>query len=656
MTARRIKDQNITTLDDVYHTTPGLITYGALSGDNQPFARGFEIDNFQINSIPIPHGSSTGITSLNWSDLIAYERVEVLKDSAGLFQGAGSPGGAINLVRKRAGSDVKFGTTTQAGSWDNYRQEIDAQGALNDDKTVRARLATAYGTRRYFYDEGKSKRASTFGVLEFDITPDTLLSTGFTYQKADNRSTLDWGLPGYANGSKIDFKRSTNVNSPSDFNDTESTQYFVEAKHRLNEDWQVTLASNYTRFNLGSLYSNTPGPFDPLDNSGGENWAESRGEKNDQYNTDLFINGNFNWFGRRSEATLGGNISHTKRTAKRYNVTDHEGAYDFIPDILNFNAPKYRRTDKYRTTTSTLEQQGLYGSLRVNVLDPLDVIVGARASWWDYEQSQRDEPDRERIKSGQKTNAKVLPFYALVNELNPNWSAYASYGEIFNPQVNYETASGGPLGPRTGETYELGLKGELYDGLLNTNFAIYRTNYSGIAQQDPSQPLSCFCYVAAGKVRAEGFEAEVSGKVLPALELTAGYTYNRSEYLSHTDNPALVGTRYLPSMPKHMLRAWANYQLPADYSKWQIGAGANLQSGVYGRYTRDLPGAGIKSETGGYAIYSARVGYDLSENINLSVNIENLFDRKYYAQTGNIENGTYYGTPRNMMFTMRTNF
>lgn len=215
---------------------------------------------------------------------------------------------------------------------------------------------------------------------------------------------------------------------------------------------------------------------------------------------------------------------------------------------------------------------------------------------------------------------------------------------------------GQPAHPRSGETYELGLKGEFYEGTLNTNFAIYRTLYSGRAQTDQTQPATCRCYVAGGKVRAEGFEAEISGRVMTGLELSAGYTYNRSKYLKNPDNVDLEGTAFLTSMPEHMLRLWGNYQLPGELSNWQVGAGSNIQSGVYGRYVGTAPSAGIKNETGGYAIYNARLGYDLNENVNLSVNVENLFNRVYYSQTGTLENSTYYGNPRNLMFTMRTRF
>lgn len=653
LTAQRIKDQNIQTLDDVYNVLPGVITYGYMVGDNQPYARGYQIDNYQINGIPLPNSNS--ITSQNWADLVPYERVEFLKGSAGLFQGAGSPGGAINLVRKRASADFHLGTTTSAGRWDNYQQQVDVQGPLNEDKSVRGRLVTSYGDRGYFYDNAKTERSSTYGVLEFDLSPQTLISTGFSYQNVNNRGVMDFGLPAYKTGANIDWKRSTNLSSPSDYNDVETTQVFLEAKHQLNDDWRMSLTTNYTKMNLDTIYSNTGGLIDPLTHGGGYNWAESRSENNYQYNTDAYLNGHFELFERRHEVILGANATHAKRDSGRYD-TQWYAETENIPNILEFIPPEYDRLARYRTVKSTLDQQGVYGSLRMNVLDPLDVIIGARVSWWDYSQDQIAEPSGVSKPTGQKTNAKVVPFYGLVYELTHNWSAYASYAEIFSPQTDYMTYAGNTLAPRSGETYELGLKGEFYEGALNTSFAIYQTNFNGRAQIDQSFPSPCFspyttfCYIAGGKVRSEGFEAEINGQVMTGLQLSASYTYTRSRYLENPDDVSLEGRSFLTQMPAHAARVWANFTLPDEFAKWQVGVGTRIQSGTY------MLGSGVKHEGSGYALYNGRIAYDISKNVNLSMNIENIFDRVYYAQTGPVESQNYYGAPRNMTFTLRTSF
>lgn len=292
----------------------------------------------------------------------------------------------------------------------------------------------------------------------------------------------------------------------------------------------------------------------------------------------------------------------------------------------------------------------------MNVLEPLDVIVGARVSWWDYSQDQIAEPSGVSKLSGQKTNAKVVPFYGLVYALTQNWSAYGSYSEIFSPQTDFMTYAGDTLSPRSGETYELGLKGELYGGALNTSFAIYQTNFNGRAQIDKSyaspcnSPFTTLCHIAGGKVRSEGFEAEVNGRVMTGLQLSASYTYTRSRYLENPDDVSLEGRSFLTQMPAHAARVWANYTLPDEFAKWQVGAGARIQSGTY------MLGSGMKHEGSGYALYNARIAYDITKSVSLSMNVENIFDRVYYAQTGPVESQNYYGAPRNMTFTLRTNF
>ena len=51
-------------------------------------------------------------------------------------------------------------------------------------------------------------------------------------------------------------------------------------------------------------------------------------------------------------------------------------------------------------------------------------------------------------------------------------------------------------------------------------------------------------------------------------------------------------------------------------------------------------------------------GYAVSENLDLQLNANNIFDKKYYASISNsIEyGGDTYGAPRNLMLTAKYSF
>jgi outer membrane receptor for ferric coprogen and ferric-rhodotorulic acid len=51
-------------------------------------------------------------------------------------------------------------------------------------------------------------------------------------------------------------------------------------------------------------------------------------------------------------------------------------------------------------------------------------------------------------------------------------------------------------------------------------------------------------------------------------------------------------------------------------------------------------------------------GYRVNENLDLQLNANNIFDRKYYSTIANSVSygGDSYGTPRNMMLTAKYTF
>ncbi|MFV0455743.1 MAG: TonB-dependent receptor domain-containing protein, partial [Pseudomonas sp.] len=135
------------------------------------------------------------------------------------------------------------------------------------------------------------------------------------------------------------------------------------------------------------------------------------------------------------------------------------------------------------------------------------------------------------------------------------------------------------LPPMTGVAYESGIKGELFDGALNTSLAVYRVEQNDRAVTDYDSPMVCdgwYCSRAAGKVRSEGFEVEAHGELVQGWQISGGYTYNRNEYLDDADKN-LIGKPFNYG-PKHIFRLWSDYQLPGEFGRWRVGAGVNYRS------------------------------------------------------------------------------
>ncbi|WP_293421131.1 TonB-dependent receptor plug domain-containing protein, partial [Phenylobacterium sp.] len=99
ITQQRIRDQNLTTIADVVRNTAGVSVVEVDDVRNVFNARGFEIKNYQIDSVPLSW-SLAGDSGETIVDMSIYERVEIVRGATGLLTGAGDPSASINLVRK----------------------------------------------------------------------------------------------------------------------------------------------------------------------------------------------------------------------------------------------------------------------------------------------------------------------------------------------------------------------------------------------------------------------------------------------------------------------------------------------------------------------------------------------------------------------------
>jgi iron complex outermembrane receptor protein/outer membrane receptor for ferric coprogen and ferric-rhodotorulic acid len=531
----------------------------------------------------------------------------------------------------------------RAGSWDHVGGMLDAGGALNADGSLRARAVLDLDTKGSFVDVVKERNTNLYFALDYDLSPSTTVGVGVLVSRL--RSTPFFGgLPRYSDGSSLGLKRSTFLGADWNQWDRDDTQVFADLTHRFNSDWRLNVAATYVKETSLTYMLDATGAVDPATLTGTMRNAWNYNKKAEHVGFDANVNGRFTVLGMPQDLTVGVSMSRLKSEdhiayANNYLPLDVFHPDPHVPKPDSF--PDSQRTSLYEPHV----QKGVYAQLRSNLTEDLTLVTGGRFSW--FESRYTTQAATWSSVSTSEASAEFTPMLGLVYSLTPQWSAYASYTDIFEPQTA-TTSNGSILKPVVGANYEVGIKGELMDGKLNTSFALYRIDQENRAVQDYEAGPVCdggYCSRAAGKVRSQGFEAEVSGEILPGLQVAAGYTFNSNKYLRDTDRE---GEIFNEETPRHLLRLWSEYRLPGQLNRLSVGAGMNWQSAL----TNSISNVRRPS----YSVWNARIAYQLTPHWTAALNVNNLFDKVYYEYPGYVENRNNYGAPRSALLTLRGRF
>ncbi|TFY88823.1 TonB-dependent siderophore receptor [Pseudomonas kairouanensis] len=652
ITRQRMDDQGMRSLDDVVQATPGLRLSAARPANSEYFARGFPITNIMFDGLPTTYNADWVATA----DLAPYDRVEVVRGATGMMQGAGNPSAAINMVRKRPTKEFQASITGSAGSRDNYRSELDVSGPVNESGSVRGRFVGAYHDKDSYQDYAGRERGVFYGITEFDLTDSTTLTVGASDQNDNNN--INWGgLPASPDGSSMGFSRSKSFGYSWSHQDVENKTVFVELDQRFDNDWRLHLGAskNWSDFKLGGAV---------LERNSNLTYRQrvfNQTRDYDQSTYDFFASGPFSLLGRQHELVVG--------ASKRQLKTEAVGGTTFIDniDINNFNpnTPRPFVPDIY-SINDKVDQEGLYVTTRWNLADPLKVILGARLDWYDST-SIYDQTNDQYYTSGKTKEVRHVTKYAgVIYDLDDNHSVYASYTDIFQPQ-DEKDGDGAGIKPITGENYEIGIKGEYFGGALNASASLFQIDQLNRAAEvaDSSQCRfiavgSYACYEAAGKVRSQGIELEINGALTPNWQVGAGYTFAQAKYKKDADG-SKEGTLFDTDVPRHMFKANTTYHLQGDLNKLRIGANVYSQSSTFNKGVVTFNGQSQKFHVDqeAYALFGLMAGYQVTKNLDTQLNINNLFDKKYYQ--GIASNSTWspydvYGDPRNFTVTAKYTF
>ncbi|APR54368.1 TonB-dependent receptor [Sphingomonas koreensis] len=691
--AAQIEAQNLFTLEDAVTATPGITVTGIGSEDPSFMSRGFTINNYLVDGVATMAFGYPSVVP----DLFFYDRLEVLRGPAGLFSGSGNPAGSVNLVRKRPGDAFKARASIGYGSWQNVRGEIDLSAPVADG--IALRVGAMVQDQDQFFDVGHRNRVAAFATAKVEIGDRTTLTFGGSYDRF--KPAIQSGLPGYLGGKDgsegrlMTVDRSTYLGADWNRFRSETWTAWAELSHRISDRWTLRASGLYTDVERIDVYSYIGNqavttaanpPLTGAPNNGVTNHIAYRG---DNFATTKAFDfngvGTFPLFGRDQTLIVGAD----------YQALDYDSYYTRLSnyakiDVFNPRSPLepplnpygpsplyplqgsnadcsgvtvptancLRQT--YGATNTRTEQYGIYGQMRLSPVEGLTLVGGGRLTWWDTN-NQVLLPTLGTV-TGSSVEGRFTPYAGIVWDVTGNLNVYASYADSFTPQTGPSgrvRPDGEPVRPMTGKQFEAGTKLSLAGDRLLLSLAGYQIEQGGRLFNHPDDDK---IVLQIGKVRARGVEAEVAGEVLPGWRVNGGYSYTRTKYLED-QNASLEGLPLVPIIPEHMVKLFTNYEAPEGFLKGaSIGGGVTWFSETYGGNPAVRNAAGTVTtlstivRQGSYAVVDLRAGYKVNDRFSLSVNVNNLLDRTYYARISSTGRGNYYGSPRTVFATLRLSY
>ncbi|MBT9183062.1 ferric-rhodotorulic acid/ferric-coprogen receptor FhuE [Pectobacterium punjabense] len=635
---QRIEDQNLQTIGEVMANTTGVFANNIDSDRSSYYSRGFLINNYLFDGIPTVVDDIWDFGD-SGSDTAIYDRIEVVRGATGLMTGTGNPSAAVNMVRKHADSrEFKGSVSGSYGSWNNQRMVTDLSAPLTESGNVRGRVVAGYQDNDTRLDRYHKRKKFLYGVVDADVTDSTTISLGYDYQESNTDSPTWGGLPTwFTDGSSTHFGRSFNTAPNWSYSDKTSRKVFADLTQRFDNGWQLRMNGTHAETNFDSklMYANgfpdkdTGILVDPFGANVGAYGGWNKGTRKVD-SIDTYASGPFELLGRQHELVVGG--SYSRQRNQFYNSQSTIGPAD-MGNYYNWNGniadPVWGAWVDYEH--STLRQKSLYTSARFSLADPLHLIAGARYTDWSIIGS-----------TGDTSKSRVTPYVGLVYDINDTWSTYASYTDIFQPQTKKE----GPntyLAPVTGKNYEAGLKGDWYNSRLTASVAVFRIEQDNLAEALPPSGAPETYYRSVDGTVSKGIEFEVNGAVTDNLQMTFG----GSRFVADDKDGKSINS-YLP---RTSLKLFTRYQLPM-LPDLTVGGGVNWQNGIW------QEGSGpqnttLRAEQGSYALVNLFSRYQVTKQLAVQANINNLFDKEY---SDFLAPYAVYGAPRSVSMTVNYAF
>lgn len=659
VTVKQIADQAANSIGDAIRYVPGVFsTQGEGNRETLVFRGNSTTGDFFVD------GVRDDVQT--YRDLYNIERLEIFKGPNAMIFGRGGVGGIINRVTKVADGRQHLGARLEAGSYDFYRGQVDLGAPVNDALSLR--LTGVYENSGSYRNGVDYERWGFNPTATLRLGPDTTMTLGYEHFEDDR--VADRGVSSYL-GRPLRTPRSQFFgdpkNSPTGTN-TDAGTLFIE--HEFSD--AVTIRNRTRYADYDKFYQNVfPGTVNttPQTNPAGlpagvyapgtivqmSAYVNATQRRNFFNQTDL--NATFDTGGIHHTLLLGAEYGHQKTENLRSEgffptAAAPTGVQNIFATVAN---PTIFRPDLiWRQTASSGDNRGTAEVLAGYVQDQIElspmfqVILGMR-----YERFVTNVTDRRMVgfPAGQRRDFRKVdnlwsPRAGLVFKPVENASIYASYSRTYLPRGGDQLASltltNEALDPEEYQNYEIGAKWDIVS-TFNVSGAIFQLDRSNVlALSDPNNPASPT--IPIGRQRTKGVELSATGNITDRLSIVGGYTYTDAQFRDSQSGTVVAGNRPA-GIPKHSASLWTRFD---PIEQLGIAAGVIYQGKRFAATdnTVTLPS---------FTRIDTAVYYTINEKLSAQLNVENLFQERYFLFANSNTNLTP-GSPRAFKASLNARF
>jgi catecholate siderophore receptor len=540
----------------------------------------------------------------------------------------------INRVTKQADGERVRAVTAALGGFGFARASVDLGGALTEAANGRVNLV--YEDAESYRDEAASERYGVAPSAALQIGEATSLRLSAEYF-SDERVT-DRGVPSL-NGRPYDVsEKAFYGNAALSPSDVEARSLSAVLEHEFSE--ALTLRTVLLHGEYDKFYQNifAAGPVNAAAGSvqlAAYNALTTR--ENLLSQTDLI------WTGELAgmEHTLLFGVEAGTQSSDNLRIEGQFPAAGGLERLTVSLADRGRNAAVSfgrvsRSNANDLSLAALYVQDQVKLTDAVQVLAGVRFDRFDFDFENRIGADASR------TDEFVSPRFGLVYEPVEDFAVYASWAQSYLPQSGEQFSNLTPtladLEPEAFENSEIGLKWQPSDELLLTA-ALFRLDRTNTAAPGAVPGTT----VLTGAQRSEGVELSLQGEVMRGWDVAAAYAWQNAE-ITETTSAAPAG-RSAPLVPEQSASLWNKVRTTDRFDLglgviWQDDRFASISNAVV------LPS---------YTRLDAAIYYQMSDDLGVQLNVENLTGEAYAATSHN-DNNITLGAPLTAKLTLTSRF